>query len=144
VTSIGNKIQRQFTKEMKKIARQESRRKKRFYSFLERDIISGYYSIKKRETNKFVLFFIKIMQYIMSAFILVFGMLLAFAIINLESSGAFFLLTLISLTLLLFGFIHPNIIWDAHRRIPRKRVLKLFGITTITCLFVGIVLEVIT
>jgi ABC-type sulfate transport system permease subunit len=141
---MSNKMQKQFTKEMKKISRQESRRKNRFYSFLERDIINGYYSIKKRETNKFVLFFIKIMQLIMSAIILVFGMLLAFAITKLEITGAFFLTSLISLTLLIFGFIHPNIIWAAHRRIPRKKVLKLFGITTISSLFVGIVLTVIT
>lgn len=141
---MGNKIQRQFTKEMKKISRQESRRKNRFYSFLERDIITGYYSIKKRETNKFVLFFIKIMQFILSAFILIFGMLLALAIINLELTEVFFLSALISLTLLFFGFIHPNIIWAPHRRIPRRRVLKLFGSVTIICLFVGIVLAVFT
>lgn len=141
---MSNKIQKQFTKEMKKISRQESRRKNRFYSFLERDIINGYYAIKKRETNKFVLFFIKIMQLIMSAIILIFGMLLAFAITKLEITAAFFLTSLISLTLLIFGFIHPNTIWAAHRRIPRKKVLKLFGITTISSLFVGIVLTVIT
>lgn len=139
---MGNKIQKQFKTKMRKISRQEIRKKNRFYSHLERDIIYGYYSIKNKRNNKFALIFIKLMQYIMCGFLLIFGFGLIAMILKVYFVGIFLMLLLISLTFLIFGFIHPNIIWNPDRIVSRKKVLKTFGIASIAflCLACSLVL----
>lgn len=140
---MGNKIQKQFKTKMRKISRQEIRKKNRFYSYLERDIIYGYYSIKNRSNNKFALVFIKIMQYILSGFLLIFGFRLIAMILKVYFVGIFLMLLLISLTFLIFGFIHPNIIWTPDRIVSRKKVLKTFGMASVALLCINCTLILI-
>lgn len=135
--------QRKFNKAMRKIERTESRSQNRFYSYLERDVIKGYYAIKNRRPSKLVKIGIKIMQFILAAIILVLGMLLALAIAQLDPIGSFYFASFLSFTLFIFGLIYPHLIFAAHHTLSRRTIAKWFGTTAVLTLIAAIVCSVV-
>lgn len=131
---MSNRVQRRFKRAMNKISKQESKHKRKFYSFLENDMITSYYT--KRKSKKWERRFIKGLQYLMIGilFIFIIRMIISVALAdewNTKLANCFNELFHISITVLCFGLLHPYVVLSSDGSKSRLKVLKIFGTLTV-------------
>jgi hypothetical protein len=130
---MSKKLQKDFKKSMRKISRSEAKNKTKFYSFLERKMIKGYYA-KQNSNSKRIGMGIKLVQIIMFPILVVLGAGFVGSLVTLDWTIASLCLMLLSTTLLIVGLIHPHTIWSERRYVTRTRVLKIYGTISVICL----------
>ncbi|ANE48251.1 hypothetical protein SY83_20360 [Paenibacillus swuensis] len=143
---MSNKTQRKFKRIMNSISKQEKKKKARFFSFLENDVILGYYV--KRKTDKWERRWVKFLQYVMIVVLIGLGLAMTLSVSLAENvtdsiHSMMIIGTMILFVIVCFGLIHPYVVLSDVYMKSRMRVLKYYGTSTLISLAVTIVYSIL-